>query len=131
MSLFNRLDNRKLLNFDKISNLVISRNQRLNWTVKNFNTESLVEQIKSWHVTKFIFGVHSSALFGCLFMQPNSIVAAIEWKLCFHSLQHLAVLSGLYFVHMREPKMTTSLYNIDIQRCVNLIEYALKYGKIL
>lgn len=88
-----------LLRFDEISNIVISRHPSLNWTIQYYHNGTLTDQIKRWYVTKFIFGAHSSALFGCYFMQPNSIVAAIGWKLCFHSLQYLAVFSGLYFVH--------------------------------
>lgn len=129
--LFNRLDSRTLVNFNEIVNIVISNHPNLNWIVKNYNKGSLSDQIRSWHVTKFIFGAHSSAIFGCFFMQKNSIVAAIEWNKCFHSLQHLAVLSGLYFVHMRETKMNTSSYIIDAKRAANLINYALKYGKII
>lgn len=129
--LFNRIDNRKLINFNEIVNTVISRHPNLNWTLKYYNNGTLSEQINSWYLTKFIFGTHSSAIFGLYFMQPNSIAAVVEWMSCFHSLQHLAVLSGLYFVHIREPKMTTAPYKIDLQRCVGLIEYALRYGNII
>lgn len=129
--LFNRLDSRRLANFDEIAHTVMSKYPHLNWIRKSQNNGTLTEQIRHWHTVKFIFGTHSSALFGCLFMQPNSIVAAVEWCRCFHSLEHLAVWSGLYFVHLREPEMTTNPYRIDLQLCVDLIETALKFGKVI
>lgn len=81
--LFNHIDNRKLINFNEIANTVISRHPNLNWTLEYFNNGTSSEKINSWYLTKFIFGTHSSAIFGLYFMQPNSIAAVVEWMSCF------------------------------------------------
>ncbi|OHS94800.1 hypothetical protein TRFO_39015 [Tritrichomonas foetus] len=124
--IFDRKDSRKIIEINQIFELVKSRNPDIPFEIRSENSGDLRTQIRFWHFVKFIFGSHSSAIFGCFFMRPGSTVAIVEFILCFHSLEYLAIASGHCFIHFREPTMKLLVpFHANVTFYVQFIEKAL------
>ncbi|OHS94798.1 hypothetical protein TRFO_39013 [Tritrichomonas foetus] len=123
--IFDRKDSRKIIEINQIFEKLKISNPEISFEIRSENKGNLQAQIRFWNSVKFVFGSHSSAIFGCLFMQPGSTVAVVEFRQCFHSLKYLAIASGHYFIHIREPQMLTSPFHVDVDFYVKFIEKAM------
>ena len=130
-------ESRSLNNLNEIFFALRSKIPSIKFIKKPTNYSSFKEQVHFYAKTKLLWGVHTSLLFNCVYMKPESVVCEVQFEFIINgylssywsNVLFLAKSLRLKVVFARDPNILWESRNssISIDLVVRMIQSGLKY----